>query len=58
MARPSSRGHVQFVHRQRICYDGGTPVTITGMTIKGAGKLINSTTGSFANSSRDLTPRT
>jgi hypothetical protein len=28
----------------------GTPVTITGMTIKGAGKLINSATGTFANS--------
>ncbi len=28
----------------------GTPVTITGMTIKGVGKLIDSTTGTFANS--------
>lgn len=28
----------------------GTPVTITGMTIKGVGKLINPATGTFANS--------
>ncbi len=28
----------------------GVPVTITGMTVKGVGKLINPSTGSFANS--------
>ena len=28
----------------------GTPVTITGMTVKGVGKLVDPSTGSFANS--------